>query len=223
MNSQAESVFQAQLIWRAQRGDEQAYEALFNAYKRRVYCVCLRMTRDPDQAEDLCQDAFLQLFRRIATFRGESTFSTWLHRLVVNVVLMHLRKKRPPLISLDETDSSGHERSGRREYATEDSRLTRTIDRISIAEALSLLPPGYRAAVLFHDAHGYEHCEIAQLRNCSASNSKSQLHKARRRLRALLSGKGHGHGSSKRKISRPAFLATQRLAFIDALATLDGA
>src|SRR5215471_21047077 len=96
----------ADLVARAQRGEEAAFASLFEAHKRGVYSVCLRITRSPADAEDLAQEAFLQVFRKIATFRGESTFSTWLHRVTVNVVLMHLRKKRLPQMSLDEVDSS---------------------------------------------------------------------------------------------------------------------
>lgn len=199
INGQVQSVSQSKLIARAQRGDEQAFEALFNTYKRPVYCLCLRMTRNPDQAEDLCQDAFLQLFRRIATFRAESVFSTWLHRLVVNVVLMHLRKKQLLQIPLDDADGDRQEQPVRHEYGMEDPRLARAIDRVTITRALSQLPPGYRTSILFHDVDGYEHHEIAQLRNCSVGNSKSQLHKARRRLRALLGDKRVRRSSTKRK------------------------
>jgi RNA polymerase sigma-70 factor, ECF subfamily len=224
MNSPAQSVSQSELIARAQRGEEPAFEALFNMYKRRVYCLCLRMTRNPDQAEDLSQDAFLQLFRRIPTFRGESTFSTWLHRLVVNVVLMHLRKKHLSQVPLDEGPSSSQERPVRHEYGREDPRLAGTIDRISIAQALSQLPLGYRTTFLFHDLHGFEHYEIAQFRNCSVGNSKSQLHKARRRLRGLLTARrSQGRSSVKRKTSLHAFGATRQPAFINTLAMLDGA
>jgi RNA polymerase sigma-70 factor, ECF subfamily len=223
MSDQAQSISQAQLIARAQLGDEQAFEALFNRYKRRVYCLCLRMTRNPDQAEDLSQDAFLQLFRRISTFRGESAFSTWLHRLAVNVVLMHMRKKQLPQVPLDDLDD-GQQEPVRHEYGIDDARLMGVIDRIRIAQALSRLPQGYRTTFLFHDVHGYEHYEIAQLRNCSIGNSKSQLHKARRRLRALLNSKrSQGRGSIKRRASQSAFRATQQSAFIDVLTTLDGA
>ncbi len=222
MNEQAQSVCQSQLVRRAQRGDEQAFEALFNAYKRRVYSLCLRMTRDPDQAEDLSQDAFLQLFRRIATFRGESAFSTWLHRLVANVVLMHLRKKRLPQIPLDDVDG-GQEEPVRHEYGIDDPRLKGAVDRISIAQALNQLPQGYRTTFLFHDLHGYEHYEIAQLRNCSVGNSKSQLHKARRRLRGLLSDKrSQGQISTKRKTSLGASGARNQPALVNAFAILDG-
>ena len=91
----------ADLVARAQGGEEPAFTSLFEAHKRGVYSLCLRMTHSPADAEDLTQEAFLQVFRKITTFRGESTFSTWLHRLTVNGVLMHLRKKRLPQVSLD--------------------------------------------------------------------------------------------------------------------------
>jgi RNA polymerase sigma-70 factor (ECF subfamily) len=175
----------AELIVRAQRGDEEAFTALFDAHKRRVYSLCLRMTGDTAEAEDLAQEAFLQLFRKIATFRGESAFSTWLHRLVVNVVLMHLRKKGLQQVSLDEPDSS-QEEPVRREYGDDDKRLLHSIDRITLSRAIEGLPPGYRAVLVLHDVEGYEHNEIAQILDCSVGNSKSQLHKARLKLRELL-------------------------------------
>jgi RNA polymerase sigma-70 factor, ECF subfamily len=174
-----------QLIARAQQGDEAAFEELFNAHKRRVYSLCLRMTGDPAEAEDLAQEAFLQLFRKIGTFRGESAFSTWLHRLVVNVVLMHLRKKGLQQISLDDVDTS-QEEPVRREYGDEDRRLVGSVDRVSLERAIAQLPPGYRAVFVLHDIEGYEHNEIAQIMSYSIGNSKSQLHKARLRLRESL-------------------------------------
>lgn len=173
------------LIARAQRGDEAAFAALFDAHKRRVYSLCLRMTGDTAEAEDLSQEAFLQLFRKISTFRGESAFSTWLHRLVVNVVLMHLRKKGLQQVSLDEIDTS-QEEPVKREYGDDDRRLTGSIDRISLGRVIAQLPPGYRAVFVLHDVEGYEHNEIAQIMNCSTGNSKSQLHKARLKLREWL-------------------------------------
>lgn len=175
----------AELIARAQRGDEEAFAALFEVHKRRVYSLCLRMTGDTAEAEDLAQEAFLQLFRKIATFRGESAFSTWLHRLVVNVVLMHLRKKGLQQVSLDEPDASQDE-PVKREYGDDDKRLLHSIDRITLSRAIDGLPPGYRAVLVLHDVEGYEHNEIAQILNCSVGNSKSQLHKARLKLRELL-------------------------------------
>lgn len=143
------------------------------------------MTGDTAEAEDLAQEAFLQLFRKISTFRGESAFSTWLHRLVVNVVLMRLRKKGLQEISLDETDSSQDD-PVKREYGGDDRRLVHSIDRIALTRAIDRLPPGYRAVFVLHDVEGYEHNEIAQIMECSVGNSKSQLHKARLKLREVL-------------------------------------
>jgi RNA polymerase sigma-70 factor (ECF subfamily) len=176
---------ETQLIARAQRGDEAAFAVLFEAHKRRVYSLCLRMTGDPAEAEDLSQEAFLQLFRKIGTFRGESAFSTWLHRLVVNVVLMHLRKKGIQQVPLEDTDTS-QEEPVKREYGDDDKRLLGSIDRISLDRAIAQLPPGYRAVFVLHDVEGYEHNEIAQIMNYSVGNSKSQLHKARLKLRDWL-------------------------------------
>jgi RNA polymerase sigma-70 factor (ECF subfamily) len=176
---------ETQLIARAQSGDEAAFEALFDAHKRRVYSLCLRMTSNTAEAEDLTQEAFLQLFRKISTFRGESAFSTWLHRLAVNVVLMHLRKKGLQQVSLDEVDTS-HDEPVKRDYGDDDRRLLGTIDRITLSRAIEALPRGYRAVFVLHDVEGYEHNEIAQIMNCSVGNSKSQLHKARMKLREWL-------------------------------------
>jgi RNA polymerase sigma-70 factor, ECF subfamily len=176
---------QSQLIARAQRGEEEAFAELFELHKRRVYSLCLRMTGDTAEAEDLTQEAFLQLFRKIATFRGESAFSTWLHRLVVNVVLMHLRRKGLQKVSLDEADTS-QEEPVKREYGDDDRRLLGSVERIALKNAIEELPPGYRAIFVLHDVEGYEHNEIAQIMNCSVGNSKSQLHKARLKLREAL-------------------------------------
>ncbi|HUI44175.1 MAG TPA: sigma-70 family RNA polymerase sigma factor [Terriglobia bacterium] len=184
-NRTSRAASDAQLVARAQQGDEQAFAALFDLHKRRVYSLCLRMTGDTAEAEDLSQEAFLQLFRKIATFRGESAFSTWLHRLVVNVVLMHLRKKGLQQISLDEVDTSQDD-PVKREYGDDDKRLLHSIDRLTLSRAIDALPPGYRAVLVLHDVEGYEHNEIAQILNCSVGNSKSQLHKARLKLRDAL-------------------------------------
>jgi len=143
------------------------------------------MTGNTAEAEDLTQEAFLQLFRKISTFRGESAFSTWLHRLAVNVVLMHLRKKGLQQISLDDVDTSQDEPI-KRDYGSDDRRLTGSIDRIGLQKAIGDLPPGYRAVFVLHDVEGYEHNEIAEIMKCSVGNSKSQLHKARMKLRERL-------------------------------------
>ena len=176
---------ETELIARAQQGDEGAFTALFEAHKRRVYSLCLRMTGNTAEAEDLAQEAFLQLFRKISTFRGESAFSTWLHRLAVNVVLMHLRKKGLQQVSLDEMDTSQDE-PVKRDYGDDDRRLTGSVDRIGLQRAIADLPPGYRSVFVLHDVEGYEHNEIAEIMGCSVGNSKSQLHKARMKLRERL-------------------------------------
>lgn len=176
---------ESDLIGRAQRGEEAAFAELFEAHKRRIYSLCLRMTGDTTEAEDLTQEAFLRVFLKISTFRGESAFSTWLHRLAVNVVLMRLRRKRLQEVSLDEIDTSGEE-PRKREYGEDDHRLKGCLDRISLTRGIATLPPGYRKVFLLHDVEGHEHEEIARILNCTVGNCKSQLHKARQRLRRWL-------------------------------------
>ena len=145
------------------------------------------MVNNPSDAEDLMQEAFLQLFRKIETFRGESAFSTWLHRMTVNVVLMKLRKKSLPVASLDEMTEPDEENSGpRKDIGEADLRLSGAVDRVNLERSIEKLPPGYRTVFVLHDVQGYEHNEIADIMGCSVGNSKSQLHKARTRLRELL-------------------------------------
>ena len=178
---------EADAIRLAQQGDANAFERIYRLHSRRVYALCLRMVGNPAQAEDLTQEAFLQLFRKIGTFRGESAFSTWLHRLAVNVVLMRLRKKTLAETSLEETTDPDEEASGpRRDFGGPDLRLSGSLDRVNLERAIEQLPPGYKSIFALHDVQGYEHNEIASIMNCSIGNSKSQLHKARMRLRGLL-------------------------------------
>jgi RNA polymerase sigma-70 factor, ECF subfamily len=176
---------EAEAIARAKQGDAEAFEVLYNLHKRRVYSLCLRMTANTAEAEDLAQEAFLQLFRKIGTFRGESAFSTWLHRMAVNVVLMHLRKKGLPVVPLEET-TEGTEETPKKDFGAEDLALSGSIDRLQLQTAVDRLPPGYRTIFVLHDVEGYEHNEIANLVGCSIGNSKSQLHKARMKLREFL-------------------------------------
>jgi len=173
------------LIKRAQQGDSDAFGALFHRHKARIYSVCLRMTNNTAEAEDLTQDAFLQVFRKLATFRGDSALSTWLYRIAVNTVLMYFRKKTLRQVSLDEPYSQDV-KTVRREYGSRDDRLTGSVDRIALARAITELPAGYRTIFLLHEVEGYEHQEIAEILNCSVGNSKSQLHKTKLRIRELL-------------------------------------
>jgi RNA polymerase sigma-70 factor (ECF subfamily) len=182
----ASGLSEAEAIERAKRGDAESFEGLYVLHKRRVYSLCLRMTGNTAEAEDLTQEAFLQLYRKIASFRGESAFSTWLHRLAVNVVLMRLRKKGLPQVSLEETLEPQQEGGPRKDIGTRDNVLAGSIDRINLERAIERLPPGYRMVFVLHDIEGYEHNEIAEMLGCSIGNSKSQLHKARMKLRDLL-------------------------------------
>ncbi len=176
---------EAEAIERAKQGDAAAFEALYNLHKRRVYSLCLRMTANTAAAEDLTQEAFLQLFRKIGTFRGESAFSTWLHRMAVNVVLMQLRKKGLAIVPLEENIET-EEETPKKELGADDPRLAGSIDRMQLQRSIASLPPGYRMIFLLHDVEGYEHNEIAEMVGCSIGNSKSQLHKARMKLREIL-------------------------------------
>jgi len=181
------SATEAEAIRLAQAGDAAAFEHLYQLHSRRVYALCLRMVGNPSDAEDLMQEAFLQLFRKIGTFRGESAFSTWLHRMTVNVVLMRLRKKSLPAASLEETTEPDEETGGpRKDIGAPDLRLSGAVDRVNLERSIEKLPPGYRTVFVLHDVQGFEHNEIAGIMGCSVGNSKSQLHKARTRLRELL-------------------------------------
>ncbi len=164
------------------RGNSESFEELFKLHHRRVYAVCLRMTGNAAEAEDLSQEVFVQVFRKLDTFRGESAFTTWLHRLTVNHVLMHFRKNR-----------------SRKEQLTEDGELPEQVikarnvitsfpilDRLALDEAILKLAPGYRAVFILHDIEGLQHIEIANILGCSVGTSKSQLHKARMKMRRLL-------------------------------------
>jgi RNA polymerase sigma-70 factor, ECF subfamily len=173
------------LIERAQRGDEEAFATLFQLHKKRVYSVCLMMTKDIAEAEDLTQEAFLQVFRSVGSFRCDSAFSTWLHRVAVNTVLMKLRRRKSPPVSLDEPVSP-ESPSLRRDIGTADPRLRGAIDRIALHRAMQELPAGCRKIFALHEVEGYQHHEIADMLDCSVGNSKSQLHKAKMKMRDLL-------------------------------------
>ena len=190
---------EAEAIRRAQSGDPDAFERLYRLHSRRVYSVVLRMVGNPAEAEDLTQEAFLQLFRKIHTFRGDAAFSTWLHRLSVNVVLMRLRKKTLPQTSLDEPADADDETSGpKRDVGAEDPLIEGSVDRVHLERAVAELPPGYRMVFLLHDVQGYEHNEIARIMECSIGNSKSQLHKARTRLREILQDSARSQARQQR-------------------------
>lgn len=166
----------------AGKGDMSAFETLYERHNRRVYSLCLRMTQNAAEAEDLAQEAFIQLFRKIGSFRGDSAFTTWLHRLTVNQCLMHFRKRS---VKLEKTTEEG-ETPIQIVSGTENPNSMPVVDRIALDNALTQLPPGYRTVFVLHDVEGHEHEEIAKMLGVAVGTSKSQLHKARMKLRKIL-------------------------------------
>ncbi len=180
---------EAEAIRRAQEGDAGAFEVLYKMHSRRVYSLCLRMVKNTAEAEDLTQQAFLRLFQKIGTFRGDSSFSTWLHRVAVNVVLMHLRRAKPPEVPIDAPENADAAENVSHGIWSENTMIRSGIQRLNIMRAIRKLPAGYKQMFLLHDVIGYKHIEIAELLGCTMGSSKSQLHKARKRMRDLLQGK----------------------------------
>jgi RNA polymerase sigma-70 factor, ECF subfamily len=180
-------------IKRAQSGDAAAFEYLYKSHSKRVYGICMRMLKNATDAGDLTQHVFLRLFRKIGGFRGEAKLSTWLHRVTVNAVLMHLRRKKPTeayIEGWDETTGTNghapiHVDAGK-------SSMLGIIDRVNLVRAIRHLPAGCRRLFLLHHVMGYRHSEIARLVSCSIGCSKSQVHRARRRLQAMLLGETRG-------------------------------
>jgi len=169
----------------ASTGNMAAFEEIYNRHHRRVYSICLRMLQNATEAEDLTQDVFIQLYRKIGSFRGDSAFTTWLHRLTVNQVLMHFRKRN---VKFEKTTEEG-ETPVQIVPGTENAKKMPIVDKIALENAIAQLPNGYRNVFVLHDIEGYEHEEVARLLGCSVGTSKSQLHKARLKLRKLLKRK----------------------------------
>lgn len=171
-----------QLAQLAATGDVGSFEELYRRHHRRVYSICLRMLQNPTEAEDLTQDVFVQLFKKIGSFRGDSAFTTWLHRMTVNQVLMHFRKRN---VKLEKTTEEG-ETPEQIVMGTGNPDRMPIVDKIALQDAVDQLPSGYRNVFLLHDVQGYEHEEVAKILGCSVGTSKSQLHKARLKMRKLL-------------------------------------
>jgi RNA polymerase sigma-70 factor (ECF subfamily) len=177
----------AETLALAQAGDHDAFSELYSRYKRRVFSICVRMVHDFSLAEDLTQETFLQMHRKLASFRGDSAFTTWLHRMTVNTVLMHLRKRVLPVDSIDHHMEDLSEGQVGRSFGTRDLTQAGVVDRLAIERAVADLAPGYRSIFLLHDVKGFVHGEIASMLQCTCGNTKSQLYKARRVLRGALS------------------------------------
>jgi RNA polymerase sigma-70 factor (ECF subfamily) len=167
----------------AATGATDAIGDLYRRHSRRVYSLCLRMTRNPADAEDLTQEVFIHLVRKIGSFRGESRFTTWLHRLTVNLVLMHFRRWASRR-ELQITD--GLDRKHAISFPNWPPHTVQLTDRMIIDSALAQLSPGCRSVLVLYDIEGYKHDEISELLGCSVGTSKSQLYRARRKLRRLL-------------------------------------
>lgn len=170
------------LAQKSAAGNMEAFEELYLRHSRRVYSLCLRMTANVEKAEDLAQDVFVHLFRKIGSFRGQSAFTTWLHRVTVNQVLMHFRKRS---VKTELTTEDG-ETPVQIVRGTADPNAMPIVDRIALDKAIAALPPGYKSVFMLHDIEGHEHTEVAKILGCSVGTSKSQLHKARMKLRGLL-------------------------------------
>lgn len=170
------------LARRAAEGEDAAFEALYHRHFRRVYSLCLRMLGNPTEAEDLTQETFANLYRKVGSFRGDSQFTTWLHRMTVNQVLMHFRKRS---VKMEKTTVEG-ETPIQIVKGTENANRMPVIDRIALENAIQQLAPGYRSVFVLHDVEGYEHEEIAKMLGIAEGTSKSQLHKARLKLRDLI-------------------------------------
>lgn len=165
--------------------DMEKFEEIYHLHHKRVYSLCFRMLQNAADAEDLTQQVFIQLFRKLHTFRGESSFTTWLHRLTVNQVLMHFRRR---VVKTEKTTEDGST-PVRIVTGTENPSRPAMIDRIALNQAIGQLPPGYRIVFILHDVEGFEHDQIGKMLGCAVGTSKSQLHKARQRLRQLLTGR----------------------------------
>ncbi|QYO66134.1 RNA polymerase sigma factor [Leptolyngbya sp. 7M] len=171
----------------ASKGDMAAFEEIYQRHHRRVYSICLRMLQNAYEAEDLTQDVFIQLYRKIGSFRGDSAFTTWLHRMTVNQVLMHFRKRN---VKYEKVTEEG-ETPDQIVNGTDDPDRMPIVDKIALENAIDQLPDGYKNVFVLHDIEGFEHEEVARILGCSVGTSKSQLHKARLKLRKLLQKKAN--------------------------------
>lgn len=165
---------------RATGGDAEAFGRLYRAHVGRIHALALRLTGDQRQAEELVQDAFVRAWRKLGTFRGESAFGTWLHRLTVNVFLLdHRGTRRRALRELPEEEAPAS-------AAAAPAGALGHEDRIDLERAVARLPEGARVAFVLHDIHGYTHDEIAAMSGVAAGTIRAQLFRARRRLQREL-------------------------------------
>lgn len=162
------------LVLRAQNNDYRAYEQLYRMHVGRVFALCARLCKDRDMAEDLAQDAFVQAWRKLDSFRGDSSFGSWLYRIATNTVLSYLRKQKHFLHSLDIDD------------VPPEVTIDETDKRMGLERAIEQLPDGARAVFVLYSLEGYTHDEIAGLLKIAQGSSKAQLHRARQLLKGYL-------------------------------------
>ena len=173
-------------VSRAQSGDQAAFEELYRDHAGRVYALCLRMTADTGRAEELAQDVFLRAWTKLSTFRGDAKFSTWLHRLTVNVVLADRRsqgKRWARLVGTDELEP--YEHASTRSGLTESDQPAKG-SRMDLEQAIAQLPEGARKVFVLYEIEGYRHEDIAEVTGTAVGTSKAQLHRARKLLREAL-------------------------------------
>ena len=171
-----------ELAARCRAGDASAFEELYQQHARRLFSLVVRMIGSVDDAEDLLQEVFLQAHRKLSGFRGDSALGTWLYRLTMNHCLDHLRARQVRMNRATESlDEEGAE-----EPTAPAPVVPAVVSRLDLERAIKMLPDGARAAFLLHDVEGFEHREIAQILGISEGTSKSQVHKARMKLRMIL-------------------------------------
>ena len=165
----------------AASGDRRAFERLYKAHVNRVFTLCTRMCGSRVRGEELTQDVFVRTWEKLPQFRGESSFSTWIHRIAVNIVLTDRKNEGRARLRMKEDDDD----VGEGIFAAA-ATMPRDADRMDLAAAIDSLPPGARQIFVLHDVEGYKHEEIAQLCGITAGGSKAQLHRARLLLREAL-------------------------------------
>ena len=168
----------ASLVERARQGERRAFETLYRENVGRVYALCLRMSGDADRAEELTQDVFVRAWSRLASYRGDAQFSTWLHRIAVNAVLQKRRGDKRRELRVETRDAD--------RLAEAPAPRATPMERMDLERAVAALPEGARAVFLLHDVQGYKHHEIADMMGLAVGTTKAQLHRARRLLREAL-------------------------------------
>jgi RNA polymerase sigma-70 factor (ECF subfamily) len=185
LSSKRATVSDAELVARCQAGEVDAFETLYHQHAARIFTLASRMAGSPDEGEDLMQEIFLQAYRKLGSFKGEAALGTWLYRLALNHCLDFVRSRQSKIRKLTDTldDERLFEPAGRRETP---------IPRIDLERAIARLPEGCREAFILHEVEGFDHREVGELLGIAEGTSKSQVFKARMKLRAMLAERRSG-------------------------------